>query len=243
MVNLLVDIGNSSVKACYASGTSLEQSVRYSGDDVLGFIKELTSNRAPEIIAISSVKKFEKGYFSDLKAFCSELLLVDNKTKLPIDNLYKTPDTLGVDRLVSAIAANALFPGKDVIIFDFGTALTIDFITKKGEFSGGNISPGLRSRFRSLSDYTQQLPLVENPSLVLPSGGTTIEAIESGVVLGLIFEVEGYIKLYPHHIYIFTGGDAIYFAEKLKSSIFVVYNLVLMGLARVAQNYAKPKQN
>ena len=239
MINLLIDIGNSAVKASYARGTVLEEVIRYTGEDVCGFISSLAKRTRVGVIAISSVRREGAQFFKDLESVCDKLIVVDRVTDLPVVNRYSSPETLGSDRILSAVAATHIFPGKDVIIFDFGTALTIDFVSGNREYLGGNISPGLRSRFRALNDYTQLLPLLDNPSDIVDVGGTTKEAIESGVVLGLIFEVDGYIKEYPNHIYIFTGGDAIYFAEKLKSSIFVVYNLVLMGLARVAENYAK----
>ncbi len=239
MINLLIDIGNSSVKASYAKGSSLEEVRRYEGEDLYGFIAGLAKRREVEVIAISTVRRDGALFFKELESECNKLIVVDSETDLPIINRYKSPETLGADRILSAVAAKQMFPGEDLMIFDFGTALTIDFVSRDGEFLGGNISLGLRSRFKALNDYTQLLPLLDNPSDIVNVGGTTNEAIESGIVLGLIFEVSGYIKEYPNHIYIFTGGDAIYFAEKLKSSIFVVYNLVLMGLARVAENYAK----
>lgn len=237
VTNLLVDIGNTSVKACFARALRLEEASRYTGNNVLEFILELAGKRDIGTIAISSVRKFDTGYFEPLRERCSSLVVVDHRSRLPLVNKYSTPHTLGPDRLMGSVAAASLFPGKDVIVFDFGTALTIDFISGGGEFLGGNISLGLTSRFKALSDYTQLLPRLEVPQEVSEVGSSTKEAMEAGVVLGLIFEVEGYINKYPDHIYIFTGGDAIYFAEKLKSSIFVVYNLVLMGLARVAQDY------
>lgn len=239
MINLLIDIGNSSVKASYAKGGLLEEIIRYDGEDVYGFIANLAKRREIDVIAISTVRREGALFFKELESECNKLIVVDSSMKLPVINRYKSPETLGSDRILSAVAAGHIFPERDVMIFDFGTALTIDFVSGKGEYLGGNISLGLRGRFRALNDYTQRLPLLGNPSEIADVGSTTKEAIESGVVLGLIFEVSGYIKEYPNHIYIFTGGDAIYFAEKLKSSIFVVYNLVLMGLARVAENYAK----
>lgn len=239
MINLLIDIGNSSVKASYAKGSSLEEVIRYEGENLYEFIAGLAKRREVEVIAISTVRRDGALFFKELESECNKLIVVDSETDLPVVNRYKSPETLGSDRILSAVAAKQMFPGKDLMIFDFGTALTIDFVSRDGEFLGGNISLGLRGRFKALNDYTQLLPLLDNPLDIVDVGGTTKEAIESGVVLGLIFEVSGYIKEYPNHIYIFTGGDAIYFAEKLKSSIFVVYNLVLMGLARVAENYAK----
>ncbi len=239
MANLIIDIGNSSLKAAFAEGVELGQTHRYDGDNIMGFIMELTDQNHPSVMIISSVRHFEDSFYKNLKEKCDKLIILDSETEIPIINKYLTPKTLGTDRLAAAVAASALFPGRNCIIFDFGTALTIDFLSEKKEFSGGNISLGLKTRFKALNHYTQQLPLLDNPESVKLTGGTTKEAIESGVVLGLIFEVEGYISRFPDHIFIFTGGDAIYFAEKLKSSIFVVYNLVMMGLAHIADYHAK----
>lgn len=239
MANLIIDIGNSTLKAAFAEGVELGSTHRYEGDNVLDFIKKLTIQNHPSVMIVSSVRHFEDSFYRELERQCEKLIILNSETKLPIINKYLTPQTLGADRLAAAVAASELFPGRNCIIFDFGTALTIDFLNEKKEFSGGNISLGLRTRFKALNHYTQQLPLLENPDSVKLTGGTTKEAIESGVVLGLIFEVEGYISRFPDHIFIFTGGDAIYFAEKLKSSIFVVYNLVMMGLAHIADYHAK----
>jgi type III pantothenate kinase len=236
--NLLIDIGNTSVKAAFANGDILEDSVRYEGTDVVGFVSRLLSSREVSIVAISSVRDFPSGYFFPLEALCRKLLIFDHNIPIPLVNHYETPSTLGSDRLLSALAASFLFPGLDSIVFDFGTALTIDFVSAKREFYGGNISPGLETRFNALSDYTGKLPRCSRPNELMEQGRHTKGAIESGVVLGLIFEVEGYMDKYKDHFFIFTGGDANYFAEKVKKPIFVVYNLVLMGLAHVAKDYA-----
>lgn len=239
MTNLIIDIGNTTLKAAFAEGVELGQTHRYQGERILEFIKELTLIKRPYVMIVSNVRVFEDEFYKNLEKECEKLVVLNEKTKLQIENRYLTPSTLGPDRLAAAVAAAELFPGKNSIIFDFGTALTIDFVSENREFLGGNISLGLRTRFKALNRYTQQLPLLENPDEISPVGRDTNEAIESGVVLGLIFEVEGYISRFPEHTFIFTGGDAIYFAEKLKSSIFVVYNLVLMGLARIADYHAR----
>ena len=239
MTNLIIDIGNTTLKAAFAEGVELGQTHRYQGERILEFIKELTLIKRPYVMIVSNVRVFEDEFYKNLEKECEKLVVLNEKTKLQIENRYLTPSTLGPDRLAAAVAAAELFPGKNSIIFDFGTALTIDFVSENREFLGGNISLGLRTRFKALNRYTQQLPLLENPDEISLVGRDTNEAIESGVVLGLIFEVEGYISRFPEHTFIFTGGDAIYFAEKLKSSIFVVYNLVLMGLARIADYHAR----
>lgn len=239
MVNLIIDIGNSSLKAAFSEGIQIGEVETYRGDNPLEFIRELAAKERVDIIAVSSVRNLPPSFFKELELLCRKLVVITGESELPLKNLYKTPATLGADRICAAIAASDLFPQKDILIFDFGTAVTIDFISANKEFLGGNISPGLTTRFRALNQYTQQLPLLDAPEETEAAGTSTKGAIQSGVVLGLIFEIEGYIKHYPNHIHIFTGGDAIYFAKKLKSSIFVVYNLVLMGLARIADNYAK----
>lgn len=241
MVNLLVDIGNSSVKVCYADSLKLHKAIRFGVDDdnLIESLILMAQEKDVEIIAISTVRGDDPLLFEPLRQWCKNLIFIDSGNKVPVEIKYATPHTLGSDRVLGSLGAALLFPKKDIIVFDFGTALTIDFVSAKGEFLGGNISLGLYSRFRALNEYTQQLPRVVPTKQISDIGASTVEAIESGVILGLIFEVEGYIKKYPNHIYIFTGGDAIYFVEKLKSSIFVVYNLVLMGLAHVAQDYAK----
>ena len=242
MHNLVIDIGNSSLKAAFTDGSELKDIHKIEGGpDILSSVSPLLKNKEINTIAISCVRDIEQHFFEELKKKCDKLIVVDGNTPLPIINEYKTPGTLGPDRLVAAYAATKIFPDKNCMIFDFGTAVTIDFVTSDGKFSGGNISPGLRSRFRSLNDYTQRLPLVDIPENLIEKGGETKEAIQSGVILGLIFEIEGYIRAYPDYTAIFTGGDANYFAEKTKNPIFAICNLVLIGLAHIANSYVKRK--
>jgi type III pantothenate kinase len=115
----------------------------------------------------------------------------------------------------------------------------VDFISEDGSFSGGNLSLGFRTRFKALSRYSRSLPLVEIPENPEPVGHGAISSIESGVVSGIVFEIEGYLKMHPDNVVVFTGGDANYFAKRMKSSIFVICNLVLMGLALIADDYAR----
>jgi pantothenate kinase, type III len=240
MKNLLIDIGNSSLKASFAEGTKLEDFHRKEGKEgSLEFIFQLLNDKPVSIIVVSCVGDVEKSFFEELEKKCNKLIVVSGKTRLPIANEYKKPETLGPDRLAAAYAATMLFPGENCMIFDFGTAVTIDFVTAEGKFSGGNISPGLKSRFRALSDYTQRLPVVEADANIPSKGRETKEGIRAGVILGLIFEIEGYIRAYPDYTTIFTGGDANFFAGKIKNPIFAICNLVLIGLAHIANNYVE----
>ncbi len=235
MFNLIIDIGNTSSKVAFAQGTTLGKIFRYMGEVKIEEISSLIEHEKPEITLLSSVKDENPLLLDYLRGISSKLIVLNNKTNIPIKNRYGTPETLGADRLASAVAANSLFPNKELIIFDFGTAMTVDFINKSGEFLGGNISLGLRMRFNAINHYTNKLPLLSTPSCVENIGSYTAGAVESGIILGIMFEIEGYISKYANHTVIFTGGDANYFAEKMKSPIFVVHNLVLMGLAQIAE--------
>ncbi|MBQ3977869.1 MAG: type III pantothenate kinase, partial [Bacteroidales bacterium] len=148
---------------------------------------------------------------------------------------------LSPDRAASVIASRHLFKGKGSLIFDFGTTLSIDMVDGEGQYLGGNISPGCRTRFKALNRYSRSLPLVDTPSTVIETGNSLVSSIEAGVVGGIMFEIQGYLSRFPEKVAVFTGGDALYFAKRMKNSIFVVCNLVLMGLALIAESYAERK--
>ncbi len=193
---------------------------------------------------ISSVVNYSReiiDYLSNLYGTCIEL---NHSTPIPLENRYQTPDTLGYDRIAAAVGAYTICPGKNVLVIDAGTAITYDIVTSGGEFLGGNISPGLEIRFKSLNKYTNRLPHLERPEEIPPLvGSSTREAIQSGVVNGLLFEMDGFIgaisQNYPKLQVVLTGGDAKYFVGKLKSSIFVDPNLNLIGLNRILEHNAE----
>ncbi|MBR4977677.1 MAG: type III pantothenate kinase, partial [Bacteroidales bacterium] len=142
-------------------------------------------------------------------------------------------------RAAAVIASRFLFKNRGCTIFDFGTTLSIDFLDVDGGYEGGNISLGCRTRFKALNRYAKSLPLVDTPEHIDENGKDLRSSIESGVVSGIVFEIEGHISHHPKNINVFTGGDAIYFAKRMKNSIFVVCNLVLMGLALIALEHDK----
>jgi len=180
-------------------------------------------------------------YLNNLYQICIEL---NHSTPIPLDNKYTTPDTLGYDRIATAVGAYTICPGKNVLVIDAGTAITYDIVTARGEFLGGNISQGVDIRFKSLNKYTTRLPHLERPEGIPPLvGSSTREAIQSGIINGLLFEMDGFIgairELYPKLQVVLTGGDAKYFVGKLKSSIFVDPNLNLIGLNRILEHNAE----
>ena len=142
-----------------------------------------------------------------------------------------------MDRLAAVVAANWLKPGHDVLVIDAGTCVTYDFIDADGAYHGGNISPGMRMRFKALNIFTDKLPKVSAKGEVPMYGQSTETAIRAGVIRGMEFEMSGYIthlqKNYPGLLVFLTGGDEFSFDTKLKSIIFADRFLVLKGLNRI----------
>lgn len=226
----------------YEENGGLGVIIKSSRTDLLSFILETVGEQCFDVIVLSTVREDDPNMQKVLAQKCRRLVVVESGMELPVDMEYGFPAKgLGADRLAAALATAMLFPGKDCIKFDFGTALTVDFIEGGKVFSGGNISLGMQSRFRALNTFTRRLPMIRPEGEIKDYGTNTVEAMTSGVVLGMIFEVEGYLKKYPGHTAVFTGGDSFYFAEKLKSSIFVIPNLVLVGLALIADYYVQQK--
>ena len=192
------------------------------------------------IVASTAVSTVE---VADLLCKCGmEVLEMTSLTPVPIGNDYLSPATLGVDRLAAAVGAVDVLGYKDCLIVDFGTAITIDLV-ENGVFRGGNISPGVRTRFRALHDYTSRLPQCEATDEILLLGRTTQQAIEQGVMEGITHEIEGYIRAFSLKndklTLIFTGGDANFFVKRIKNAIFAKCDLVLCGLNRILEYNAK----
>jgi type III pantothenate kinase len=235
MANLVIDIGNTALKAAWAEELTLGRTYRYQGERIMDFIISLTAEQKPEIMVLSSVRNFSKKDVSVLKEHCGKFTVVDES----VSGKYDLPEYLTPDRTASLIAARHLFKNKGCTVFDLGAMLTVDFIDKEGKYLGGNVSLGCRTRFKSLHRYSKNLPLLQCQEDVPEIGKDVFSSIHSGVISGMVFELTGYLSQNPENIAVFTGGDAIYFAKRMKNSIFVVCNLVHMGLALIALEYDK----
>ena len=238
MSNLLIEIGNTAVKAAWSDGSVLGKTFRYQGERVLDFICTLTEKQTPLVLAVVAVREITPEEENVLAGICQNLLLLDTSHPGALSS-YGIPDYLTYDRASSLVAVSYLFKGKSCTVFDFGTTLTIDFLGSVGSYLGGNISLGCRTRFKALNRYSRALPLVNMPSENRFPGNSRIASIESGVISGIKFELDGYIRSNPDNILIFTGGDANYFAKRMKNSIVVVCNLGLMGLAIITDEYVQ----
>lgn len=238
-MNLVVDIGNSRTKLAIFLKKEL---VDFQTVDELTIVQLAEIKKAyPDIdrAILSSVSTADPQIVGYLKSEFIHFLELNYLTPVPIKNQYKTPHTLGLDRLAAAIGACELCPGKDLLVIDAGTAITFDLIENNGTFKGGNISPGLRSRFRALHEFTMKLPLLEETEEYPVIGQTTEEAIRAGVINGMVFEIDGTIDLFrenrPGLQPLLTGGDAQFFERRLKNAIFVKFEITLIGLNRILE--------
>lgn len=235
MTNLIAEIGNTALKIAWVDGETVGKTYRYQGENKIDYIISIAEKEKPGILAISSVVPLSDIEKNNLKTICGELLVIDNNVK----NDCGFPEYLSPDRVCSLYAAKRLFKGKSCTVFDFGTTLTIDFLDSEGNYEGGNISLGCRTRFKALNRYSKGLPLLETPEKVESLGYSENSAIEAGVIKGIMFEIQAYIDSKPGNIVIFTGGDAFYFVKTMKNSIFAVCNLCLMGLALITDEYVQ----
>lgn len=238
MANLLVEIGNTALKAAWSEGTTLGKTFRYQGEKTTEFILKLIEKEYPDVLTVSSVRLVSSEEEQAMRQRCTTLILLDAAHPETLGE-YGLPEYISYDRAAGLIAARFLFEGKNCCVFDFGTTITIDLLDSDGRYIGGNISPGCRTRFKALNRYSRTLPLVNTPEETQPLGTSLKASIESGVVLGIKFEIEGYMASNPDAIMVFTGGDANYLAKKMKNSIFAVSNLVLMGLAKITEDYVR----
>ncbi len=237
-MNLCIDQGNSSTKIAVFNGNEIVHTTHCS-QTVLEDIQAIFQHYKIKCVIISSVTDDHE----DLQNFFDEqqvqLITLTHETPLPVVNLYKTPETLGKDRLAAVVGAVSLKPGTDLLVIDAGTAITYDFVDASGVYHGGNIAPGLELRLKSLFENTRKLPLVDIKAEVDFLGSDTPAALQSGALYGVVFEIDGYIERlmlkYPKLSVFLTGGSCNYFENKLKYRIFANKNLVLIGLNRIIQ--------
>ena len=236
-MNLVLDFGNTKIKAAVFSDSSDILEIftwdKYSEQ----IINEIKCKYLIDSVLLCSVVTVSNEVEQHLKSNFSFYLRLDSSTKLPIKNNYSTPHTLGLDRIAAAVGANKMCPNTPLLVIDMGTAITYDFVNTSNEYEGGNIAPGVNMRLRAMNNYTNKLPLLEAKQEERLLGNDTISAMMAGVMRGIEFEIEGYIseiKKKNANLSVFlTGGDVFFFEKTVKSSIFVVSNLLLMGLNEI----------
>lgn len=237
-VNLIIEQGNTSSKVA----------VYHNGQSVASFIfkKFGVAEIAPLFEKydfvygiLSTVIDTDEALIAFLKARLKRFVFFDHTVSLPVTVCYQTPQTLGRDRLAAVVGAYYLYPDRNLLVIDAGTAITYELIEAGGIYRGGNISPGMTTRFKALHTFTRKLPLTAEQEEIPAIGTTTETAIQAGVVNGIVYEMDGYIeslrKKYPDLLVFLTGGHSFYFERRLKNSIFADINLVLTGLNRILE--------
>lgn len=240
--NLCIDIGNTRNKAAVFKGDDMQVFYVFEENELNVFLDELSKEFNLTGILVSSTRKKIPDPIKTLGSRSIQYIELSEHIPLPIGIDYTTPETLGRDRIAAAAGAVSLFPGQGIIVIDAGTCVTCDYVDPSATFRGGNISPGMHMRLKAMHEFTANLPLV---NLSLPGqilGKSTMEALQNGAMRGTIYEIDSFIreteKKYGDCRVILTGGDAIYFVDYFKSKIFVVQNLVLIGLNQILKHNA-----
>lgn len=238
-MDLVIDAGNTALKCFVFDNRNIVVSERFSFEDWFNGKLNIMKQTFDKAI-VCNVSKFASEKIKE--NIQSGYIRIFSRTEtIPITIDYDTPNTLGLDRIAAAVGSEFLFPQTNKLIFDFGTAITIDFVDENSTFLGGNISLGMNARIKALHEYTGCLPLVEIPKKSVLTGKNTVSAIQNGVVNGILFEIDEYIRLYEVKYQsvkvIFTGGDCHFFEKRVKNHIFAESNLVAIGLHSILNSH------
>lgn len=236
---LAIDVGNTKIKAAVFENDTLLLKEIFTANEFQKTISEILKNH-PLIqnMVVASVGKMDKNVFLSFNSTL-KVRFIKRQDKYPFENLYSSPATLGIDRLVLAAGAVLHYPKKNRLVIDAGTCVTYDFIDENDCYLGGAISPGIRLRYEALHNYTANLPLLLKEDPVGSIGDSTSQSIHSGVVNGITHEIDGFITTYlnahKNFIIILTGGDAEFLANRLKNTIFANQNFLLESLNQLFQ--------
>lgn len=239
-MNLIIDIGNNSAKFFLFNGEQLVLHTRRANTS-FEIIDEWNRQFDIEKVIISSVIAERESLTAEISRLECPVIRFSNSTRIPLSIKYRTPDTLGSDRLAAAVGAWNEAPGHNLLVIDAGSAITVDFIDKEGYYHGGNIAPGIKMRLKALHEFTDRLPMVDKEGDTPAIGYDTETAIRSGVINGICHEINGYINEFKEkycEVFVFlTGGDEKPLKNRIKSCIFADKYLVAKGLNRILLDY------
>jgi type III pantothenate kinase len=245
MANLVFDIGNTYTKLAVFEQDELIKAEQHKQIEI-ELLDDLLRGYHIKKAIISTVKN-DNGQWQGVLNGKVPVVYFNTGMTAGITNHYRTPQTLGLDRLAGVIGAHYLYPHTNNLVIDGGTCIKYDYVDAGGNYFGGSISPGLNMRYKALNYYTAALPLInEDADFNTAYGNDTTTAITSGVQNGVKYELEGFIESYRRQTIelniILSGGDSIFFAGLLKNSIFAPYiknepYLVLKGLNAAIQKH------
>jgi len=232
-LNLTIDQGNSAAKVTLWDGNDISfHSLVH--DLTAKAIDAILREYNPAAAIYCSVADKGDRVISELNSRGVKVMELTHNTPRPITVDYLTPATLGRDRVAAAVGAWSLFPGRDLLVADLGTAITYDVVTADGHYAGGNIAPGLRMRLEALNHFTARLPLVDCEGDTPLWGYSTDSALRAGAIGGVTGELTYYrSRLAPSAVTILTGGDSELIAPKLDFETVTRKHLVSEGLNRI----------
>ena len=239
-VNLCIDWGNTNIKVAIFDNDALQKQFLLKEETAIEQISDIIASHKPERAILCSVTDHSQEFAHVVKEKVKFFMILDGHTRVPINNAYASPETLGPDRLAMVTGAHVLNPGQTNLVICLGTCITYNLVLKTRTFRGGAISPGLHMRLKAMHDYTNKLPEVSADGDLVLLGYDTETGIRSGAINGMAAEIDGMIANYavnnPEFNAILTGGDAPFFADKLKSKIFADPDVLLKGL-NIILNY------
>lgn len=237
MTTLCLDFGNTRLKAGIFDNDTFKEEIVLN-DDSKTSVEAVLKKYNPQRSILSSVIDHNPD-IDALLATATKFHRLSNLTKLNFKATVSKPETIGADRLALCAAAVHFYPNKHNLVIGLGSCITYNFINQDHEFLGGAISPGMEMRFKSMHDYTAKLPLVQKDYNFPVIGYDTKTNLQSGVLAGITFEIEGcidfYAQRYGNFNVVLTGGDAGYFARHLKNKIFADLKFLFKGLYAISE--------
>ena len=235
-MNLTIDIGNTRAKIIlFDKKTPVYEEILSGNMDKA--LERIVSQYKPEQCAWCNVGGNEEKFTQLLKKLPCPTIRLTGLSEVPVQVLYKSKETLGADRLAAVLGATSLYPETDLLVIDAGTCITYDLVDAQGNYYGGNISPGIEMRLKALHHFTARLPKIEEEGECPEIGDNTETAIRNGVIKGLTYEIEGYVKqwrnTYPHLKIFLTGGSKFDFSSPLNEELLTDRYLVARGLNRL----------
>ena len=234
---LCFDFGNTRLKAAVFENENFSSEIILPNDE-LGTIEKLLAEYKPQKTILSSVIDHNTG-IENLLASQTKFHKVSHLTKANFTTPVGKPETIGADRLALSAAAVYFYPGKNNLVIALGSCITYNFINQYHQFIGGSISPGMEMRFKAMQVFTAKLPLVQKDWNFPLIGYDTKTNLQSGVIAGITYEMDGFIDSYANKYgnfnVVLTGGDTTYFAGQLKNKIFADSNFLFKGLYALSE--------
>ncbi|MCC6462254.1 MAG: type III pantothenate kinase [Saprospiraceae bacterium] len=239
LVNLVLDIGNTRSKVGIFDDQRLVEQAIW-GDWTLEELSSYGNQAGADHVIFSSVSVPDPALQEKLAERFVSALELTHETPLPFRNAYRTPQTLGKDRLAGVAGAQALFPGRPCLVVDCGTCIKYEVLSADGVYVGGNIAPGAQMRIRAMHTFTARLPEVPMHMPEGAIGSSTETALQNGALRGAVLEIEGFARLFAQDgedlILLITGGDAAFFLPYLQlPNVHHEPHLTLHGLNHILQ--------